>query len=140
MTAPLPSGLTPVAAGRLGLWLLGKRNHTAAQRRVAFPARANYGTTFPLRLARLITPWKIYEYPGIERFLSGLLGIAPSYAHNLLKPGARLTVKHARKMADFLGNHASQCEALAHELRDYATAQERSKIYDKRIDRRKKHP
>ena len=135
MPAPLPSGLSPVTAGRLGLWLLGKRQHTAATKRVAFPTRARFGTTFPLRLARLITPWKIYEYPGVERFLSGLLGIAPSYAHNLLKPSHKLSAKHARRMADFLANHASQCDALAHELRVYADSR---KFTNKAIARRRK--
>ena len=140
MPAPLPSGLSPVVAGRLGLWLLGKRNHKAAQRRVAFPTREHGETTLAGRFARLIVPWKIYEYPAPQRFLSELLGIAPSYARNLLKPSwdKKLPAKHARALANYLEKRASQCEALAHELRDYASQMERSKIYDKRGLRRRR--
>lgn len=139
MAAPLPKGFDPVAAGRLGLWLLGKRNHKAAQQRVAFPNRV-YRQTLVLRFVGLICPWYVSEYPGSKIILGAICGIGALYARNLLKPGVKLPPKHARRMADFLGNHASQCDALAHELRDYAQQQERSKIYDKRVDRRKKHP
>ena len=135
---PEPQSFDPVAAGRLGLWLLGKRNQKAAQRRVAFPTRVNPGKIFSSRFARLITPWKIYEYPGVERFLSGLLGISHAYAHNLLKPSHKLSAKHARKLAAYLSDHAAQCEALAAEMRDYASQTERSKIYDKTVARRRR--
>lgn len=137
--AHLLKGYDPVAAGRLGLWLLSRRSHHAAQKRVAFPEREWRGT-LSNRFERLICQWHVYQYPGARIVLAAILGIAPSYARQLLKPGVKLPAKHARKMADFLGNHASQCDALAHELRDYAQQQERSKIYDKRVDRRKKHP
>ena len=39
LSLPLPQGLSPVEAGRIGLWLLGKRNHRAAARRRASPSR-----------------------------------------------------------------------------------------------------
>lgn len=133
MAAPLPKTFDPVAAGRLGLWLLSRRSHNAAQRRIAFPTRDSADTPLAWRFAYLLLPWRIYEYPGSIRFLSELLGIAPSYARNLLKPSwdKKLPAKHARAMANYLERRASQCDALAHELRDYAKKCERSKIYDK---------
>lgn len=136
MAQPLPSGLSPVHAGRIGLWLLGVRQHNAAERRVAFPPVRH--TTLVWRFTRLTVRWKIIEYPGMARFLSAVLGIAPSYARNLLKPSATLPAKHARKLAAYLSNHASACEALAAEMRDYASQIERSKIYDKSALRRRR--
>lgn len=135
----IPANVSPIDAGRLGLWLLSRRSHNAAQKRVAFPQR-DWASTLSKAWERLIAPWYVYQYPGAPKILAAVLGVSPSYARQLLKPGVKLPPKHARRMADFLGNHASQCEALAHELRDYAQQQERSKIYDKRVDRRKKHP
>lgn len=135
----IPANVSPIDAGRLGLWLLSRRSHKAAQKRVAFPQRA-WASTLAKAWERLIAPWYVFQYPGAPKILAAVLGVSPSYARQLLKPGVKLPPKHARRMADYLTNHASQCEALAHELRDYAAAQERSKIYDKRVDRRKKHP
>lgn len=135
---PLPPGVSPVAAGRIGLWLLGKRQHRAAIRRVAFPHRDNVGTTFVIRFVRLILPWRVWEYPGETRYLAALLGIAESYAHNLMKPSVRLPSKHALRLADSLSNHASQCEALAAELRAYAAAENNRKFTNKGIDGRKR--
>lgn len=74
----------------------------------------------------------------MAHFLAAVLGIKTSYARNLLKPSHKLSGKHARKMADYLANHASECDALAHELRDYAQSCEHSKIYDKRALRGRK--
>lgn len=130
---PLPKDFDAVQAGRMGLWLLGVRQHRAALRRVAFPSVRH--TTLVWRFTRLTVRWKISEYPGMARFLSAVLGIAPSYARNLLKPSAELPAKHARRMADFLANHASQCDALAHELRVYADSR---KFTNKAIARRRK--
>ena len=118
----LPPGLGPVAAGRLGLWLLGKRSHNAAERRLAFPQRATLTTSYVHRFVRLIVPWRIIEYPGAQRYLAALLGISSGYANNLLKPSQHLPAKHALRLADYLANHASECEALAAELRAYAAA------------------
>lgn len=141
--SPSPKDFDPVAAGRLGLWLLSRRSHRAASRRKAFPTRDSADTpqaTLSWRFAYLLLPWRIYEYPGSIRFLSELLGIAPSYARNLLKPSwdKKLPAKHARALANYLEKRASQCEALAHELRDYAGKAERSKIYDKSALRRRR--
>jgi len=123
---PLPPGWSAVDVGRVGLWLLSRRSHRAAQKRIAFPARVRSGTRAQ-DFARLILPWHAYEYPGATRFLAGLLGIKASYAKNLLKPswGRKLPVQHARRLAQYLEGHASACDALAHELRQYADAADR---------------
>ena len=124
----MPSGLSVVDAGRIGLWLLSRRSHRAKQRRVAFPDRV-WPQTLVLRWVRMIAPWRVYEYPGAAVVISSLCGIAPSYAWNLLKPSwaNKLPPQHARKLAEYLEGHASECEALAHELRSYAVATERYK-------------
>jgi hypothetical protein len=134
----LPQGLSPVQAGRLGLWLLGRRSHKAASLRIAFPQRE------PLRQSRLIarfkrlmTPWKVYEYPGADRFVAALLGISESYAHALSKPSTHVAAKHATRLAHYLQNHASQCDALAAELRAYAREQDNRKFANKDIVRRR---
>jgi len=124
-TMSLPPGLDPVSAGRLGLWLLSRRSHRAAQRRIAFPARAWRGELIH-RWCALIVPWKVFEYPGCERMLATLLGISHASAHQYLKPswGNRLPCKHAITLAQYLESRASQCDALAHELRAYAKARD----------------
>lgn len=133
----LPPGLTAVQAGRIGLWLLSRRSHKAAEQRVAFPSRA-WRVTLAWKFVRLLVPWKICEYPGTGRYVAAVLGISPAYARNLLKPSKPLPAKHARKLAAYLSNHASACEALAAEMRDYASQIERSKIYDKSTIRRRR--
>jgi len=117
----LPHGWTPVQVGRVGLWLLSRRSHRAAQRRVAFPYRA-WPSSFANRFARLITPWRVYEYPGARIVLAEILRIAPSSAAQLLKPsaGTKLPAKHAVTLARYLESHASECDALAAELKVYA--------------------
>lgn len=119
-----PEGFDAVRMGRIGLWLLGMRSHRASLARVAFPS-VPYAT-LAWRFANLLAPWRIREYPGTAGYLSALLGISRSYARNVLKPGAKLSPKHARKMADFLEKRASACDALAAELRAYAGKLERS--------------
>lgn len=133
----IPANVSPIDAGRLGLWLLSRRSHNAAQKRVAFPQR-DWPSTLSKAFERLIAQWYVWQYPGAPVILAEVLGIAPSYARQLLKPGTPLPAKHARKMADYLSNHASQCEALAAEMRDYASQTERSKIYDKSALRRRR--
>ena len=119
---PLPKGLDAIAAGRIGLWLLGKRSHNAASLRTAFPHRATLTTVYTHRFVRLIVPWRIFEYPGAQRFLASLLGVSSGTANNLLKPSVPLPAKHALRLAEYLTKHASECDALAAELRAYAAA------------------
>ena len=118
-TAPLPPNVSPVTAGRLGLWLLHLRAHRAASRRIAFPYR-NDGGRLVRRFAALICPWDVYEYPGAARFLAALIGCKQSSAKRYLMRSRDIPLKHAPKLAEYLEGHASECEALARELRVYA--------------------
>lgn len=116
--APLPHGIDPVQAGRFGLWLLSVRSQRAAQKRIAFPERVRK-QSLNSRVQRLIAPWYVYEYPGATVIISHICGIARSTAQGWIN-GKRLPPKHARKLADYLERHASECDALARELRVYA--------------------
>ena len=127
----LPPGLSRIDAGRIGLWLLGGRQHAAAQKRRAFPTRVCNGTsTLAARFAQLICPWRTYEYAGSRVILGAILGVNPQYAKNLMQAGyrSRLPPKHAQRLAGFLELHASKCDALARELRAYA--QDRTLVRD----------
>lgn len=121
MERRLPEGLSPVTAGRFGLWLLGRRAYRAARRRRALPYRRHHGV-LARRVAALLAPWDVYEYPGAARFLSGLLGISHATAARYLRPGIEFPRKHAPRLAEYLEAHAAECVALALELRDYARA------------------
>ena len=129
----IPANVSPIDAGRLGLWLLSKRSHNAAQKRVAFPQR-DWPSTLAKAWERLIAPWYVFQYPGAPKILAAILGVSLGTARQLLKPGVTLPAKHARRMADFLANHASQCDALAHELRVYADSR---KFTNKPVARRR---
>jgi hypothetical protein len=122
----LPSGLSPVDAGRFGLWLLSRRSHRAAQRRSAFTNRVWRSSTWGNRFERLITPWRIFEYPGTSAFLAHLCGVSRSTARGWIY-GKHLPARHASRLAHYLEAHASACDGLAHELRSYADATDRSK-------------
>ena len=117
----LPAGLTPVAAARLGFWLLGKRSHAAAERRTAFGTRASSGT-LASEFCATVAPWRIEEYPAAGRLLAGILGIPETYAKNLLNRSwhRKLARKHARVLADWLSLQAVRYEALALQLRQHA--------------------
>ena len=126
---PLPRGLNPVIAGRIGIWLLSRRSHRAAQKRVAFPYREKPAETLVLRFVRLVVPWTVYQYPGAQRYLAALLGIRSDYANSLMKPswGAKLPQCHALRLAQFLEAHGSQALALAAELRQAAQKRPRGR-------------
>lgn len=119
----MPPGLSPVDAGRLGLWLLSRRSHQAAKRRRAFPSH-EWHTSFAGRWARLITPWRVFEYPGASMMLAHLCEVKRETARGWIY-GKRLPARHALRLAVHLEQHASACEALAHELRAYAGARDR---------------
>lgn len=123
---PLPPGLTPVAAGRWGLWLLSRRSYRAAQRRRWLPSRAWPQDTLARRWVHLITPWAIPEYPGAVRALAGVLGVSVGSAHRYLKADSDIPKKHYLKVALHLDAHASQCMALAQELHALATLADKS--------------
>jgi hypothetical protein len=119
----LPAGLDPVKAGRLGLWLLGKRNHFAAKKRRGWPLREGTGT-LASRFVCLIAPWELREYPGQRKLLAALLGVAESYAKRLMQRSGRLPAKHARRLAAVCAEREAACRALADDLDRYATEQE----------------
>lgn len=112
---PLPSGLSPIVAGRYGLWLLARRSVRAASRRVAFPNRDGNGS-IAARFCALIVPWRVYEYCGASAFLAALAGVPRKTARGWIykKPMAK---KHRERLASYLEQHASRCLALASELR-----------------------
>src|SRR5215831_14841354 len=124
----LPRGLDPVSAGRFGLWLLSRRSHRAARRRVAFTNRVWHSSTWGNRFERLITPWRIFEYPGTSAMLAQLCGVSRSTARGWIY-GKRLPVRHALRLSHNLMAHAAQCEALGRELRSYADAADRLKKF-----------
>ncbi len=93
----LPPGLTPIQAGRFGLWLLGKRSHARAMKRTCSvsrePSRSAVG-----QFGDLTVPWTVHEYPGLYRFIADLLQVSRSTAHGLIS-GKPLPAKHARRLA-----------------------------------------
>ena len=113
--AQLPEGFDPVAAGRAGLWLMGQRQHRAKNRRVAFPARVYRVERLACHFAALLTPWRVWEYPGIEGFLCELCGVKRHTVKRWLC-GYPIAPHHARRMADYVDAHVVQCLALSREL------------------------
>ncbi len=116
---PLPEGLDPVTAGRYGLWLLGVRSHNRALKRTISPKRVwGYG---PLhRLATLLSPWTIEEYPGYRRFMASLCGVAIRTSDRWFYGADRLPRKHARRLAAICVERAAAYEALAKEFEAWA--------------------
>ena len=130
-TAPpsFPVNVDPVTAGRFGLWLLGRRSHNAANRRLPLPRPIDLGTaTLLRRFAALICAWDVWEYPGAPRCIGAILGIEASSAKRYL--WREVPRRHAERLADYLEGHAAECQALAAELRAYADS--------KKLYRRKK--
>ena len=121
---PLPAGVSPVDVGRLGLWLLGRRSHNAAKKRIPFPKAIDLRTASLLRrAAALICGWEVWEYPGAPRCLGAIIVVRASSAERYLRPSRDVPRKHAIRLAEYLESHASECEALAAELRAYAGAE-----------------
>ena len=118
----LPRGLDPVTAGRFGLWLLGRRQQTAASKRIAFPRRG-YARLIQ-RACGLLVPWRVHEYPGVARWLASVCGVADSTAANWLKGSQALPRKHAETVALYLENHSALLMAAAVELRAYAQTEQ----------------
>jgi hypothetical protein len=120
---PLPQGLNPVDAGRLGLWLLGRRNQRAASRRRARPSHV-YNRSLADRFRGLITPWRVHEYPGTLAFMAELCGVGVGTARNWCKRGYRLPPHQARRMARYLRIYAAEGLALADALEAAAKEEE----------------
>ena len=117
----LPPGLDPVTAGRLGLWLLGQRSHRKALKRTVFVKRVR-PASLQERFVRLLAPWRIEEYPGCERILPALCGVAHSTARAWLWSDKRFPKKHALTLASICESRAAEFLALAEELRAHAAA------------------
>lgn len=121
MAAPmprLPDGLTPVQAGRFGLWLLGKISHDRAGKRVAIvPAYRSF--VLADAVVKAFLPWTIYEYPGWRRWLSDVLDVAPSTASTYARVEGRLPRKHAKTLARLCRDKAAELLALADQLDEY---------------------
>ena len=118
----LPVGVSPVTAGRFGLWLLGRRQHTASRKRKAFPNRAFRG--MPRGAVRLVLPWLVWEYPGASHWLAALCGVARGTAKNWLTGSQHFPAKHADRLALYLENHSASLLAAASELRAYAQSEQ----------------
>ena len=110
----LPAGLDPVTAGRFGLWLLAKRSAVAASKRVAFPTRDSRGVAG--KVAALMVPWRVWEYPGATRWLAALCGVAHGTAKGWL--AGRVPSPAAReRIASYLETRAAILQSLALEIR-----------------------
>ncbi len=120
---PLPPGLSPVDAGRLGLWLLGRRNHRAAiKRRRPYRHRA-YLRTPAARWAAVAAPWRSDSYPGAEVLISQLCGVGEKQAHRWLRSHREMTSAHALILADYVERFDGP--AVARMLREYADERDR---------------
>ena len=113
MRQPLPAGLDPVTAGRLGLWLLGQRSHRRAQRRTISASRVPNGALGD-RFLCLYVPWKLHEYPGRVLALSELLGVPQATAKRYTF--GRLPTKHAVTLARIAREREAAWRAVAEEL------------------------
>jgi hypothetical protein len=118
---PLPNGLSPIDAGRLGLWLLGKRNHRAAARRRVHPTRVYKDA--PLgHWASVVAPWRAQEYPGPYRLIAALCGVSDRTAKRWMACPDELPASHARRLADYIRRFDGP--AVARELEVYAAARD----------------
>jgi hypothetical protein len=122
---PLPPGLTPVEAGRAGLWLLGQRKHRSSlHRRKRNPLRA-FKPTLLGRFAMIACPWKIVDYPSAEMLVAQLCGLSHGTVELMLclrDLGNRLSAPNARTLADYIERFDGV--SLARELREYADARD----------------
>lgn len=74
-----------------------------------------------VRALRLLQPWEIWEYPGRNRALSEILGIARETARQYASGRRELPPKHALRLADYLMGKAIQMREISEELRKDAT-------------------
>ena len=71
------------------------------------------------RFERLITPWRIFEYPGTSAFLAQLCGVSHGTAWGWIYK-KHLPLRHARRLADYFERLVSECESLVRKPRAYA--------------------
>jgi hypothetical protein len=125
-TMPLPPGLSPVDAGRLGLWLLGQRNHRAAVKRRRPYRHRVYLSPPAARWARVAACWSVGSYPGAEVLISQLCDVSESTAKHWLRSHRDLPAHHARTLADYVEGFDGP--AVARMLREYADARDKRLI------------
>ena len=113
--------MTPVQAGRLGLWLLGKRSHNKALRRTVSAKHVPTGGVVD-KLQALVAPWQVYEYPGFRKILGAWTGVSWKTAKEWLYGKRALPRKHAATLAAIAEQRAAEFAALAAELRAIADA------------------
>ena len=124
----LPPGLDPVTAGRLGLWLLGKRNHRAALRRQYHVSRVHRSNQIPLRWARLVCRWKVHEYPGWIRAFGSALGLElPTARTYLFRNDRDLPLKHAIRLLELSREYRSEWDELIVDLEAYVAERSQPK-------------
>ena len=108
--------LSPVQLGRLGLWLLARRQSQAASRRTAVP-RPRMLTGELGRAAILLAPWRIHEYPGPYVFLAHVLGVNRETARRYCHGRTPIPAKHRERVALYLEQHIAACQALVTEIK-----------------------
>src|SRR5262249_1935833 len=83
---PLPPGLDPVQAGRFGLWLWGRREHSRRLERSIFLTRVQdrHDSTVCWRGMSALLPWRVAHYPSLHRGLAELLGVSVRSARSYL--------------------------------------------------------
>ncbi len=130
----LPPGLNPITAGRFGVWLWGKRNQARAKTRRGTVTR-EYGVTPLGRLASLVVPWSVYQYPGLRRWLGEMLQVSPRTAARWLHAGTPLPRKHAVRLERLCAERIEQLTQLREEFARLATEERPSRRRLKRESR-----
>jgi hypothetical protein len=112
----LPPGLTPVQAGRFGLWMLGQRSHRRALQRTVSVSRVPRGGLCD-QFIHLYAPWTVNEYPGRKQILAELLGVKRSTVRDYLyRSTPRLPEKHRATLERLCRERGLAFLALADEL------------------------
>ena len=119
MTRPLPSNVDPIQAARLGLWLLGRRQQTAAllRRKNPVPKYVGVHTKAIPALASLILPWHYREYPGAALWLTTFCGVSKSTAKRWLRGGA-VSDKQRLRLLLYLEQHIAEAQAVCVLMRE----------------------
>ena len=122
---PLPPGFDPKIAGKLALWLLGRREHVRSLKRVATPPAYRIRTLADKARYHL-WPWTVWNYGGWHRCFAHVLGVAPDYARQIASGVAALPAKHAVRLAAVVGDHGRASLEIEAELLAYARERERT--------------
>lgn len=114
--ASLPGADTPLTTYASFCAWLGRRSHARAALRTPNPVRNDNGADL-VRLANILWPWKVFEYPGRERMAAHVLGISKHTAHKLMAPShGKLGPSHKARIAHYVRAHIARLEAFLAEL------------------------